>query len=126
MLSCLIVDDSSTVRKITRRILEDMKFSCEEAEDGKVACGACQARMPDIILLDWNMPVMNGLEFIQTLRTMENGTHPKVIFCTTESGMDHIQKALQAGADEYIMKPFDRTTIESKFSQLGILEEIQA
>jgi two-component system chemotaxis response regulator CheY len=121
MKSCLIVDDSRVVRKVARRIAEDLGFSCEEAEDGQKAYEACQGAMPDAILLDWNMPVMSGIEFLEKLRQMEGGTKPKVIFCTTENDMNHIQRAIQAGADEYIMKPFDSEIIESKFTQIGLL-----
>jgi two-component system chemotaxis response regulator CheY len=121
MKSCLIVDDSRVVRKVARRIAEDLGFSCEEAEDGQQAYEACQGAMPDAILLDWNMPVMSGIEFLEKLRQMNGGTEPKVIFCTTENDMNHIQRAIQAGADEYIMKPFDSEIIESKFTQIGLL-----
>ncbi|MEZ5815041.1 MAG: response regulator [Alphaproteobacteria bacterium] len=121
MKSCLIVDDSRVVRKVARRIAEDLGFSCEEAEDGQKAYEACQGSMPDAILLDWNMPVMSGIEFLEKLRQMDGGTKPKVIFCTTENDMNHIQRAIQAGADEYIMKPFDSEIIESKFTQIGLL-----
>ena len=122
MKSCLIVDDSRVVRKVARRIAEDLGFECEEAEDGQKAYEACQSSMPDAILLDWNMPVMSGIEFLEKLRQMENGGSPKVIFCTTENDMNHIQRAIQAGANEYIMKPFDSEIIESKFTQIGLLE----
>ncbi|HEY8190354.1 MAG TPA: response regulator, partial [Micavibrio sp.] len=67
-------------------------------------------------------PVMSGIEFLEKLRKMNNGLHPKVIFCTTENDMAHIQRALQAGANEYIMKPFDSEIIESKFLQVGLLD----
>lgn len=123
MKTCLIVDDSPTIRRITRRILEDLKFVCKEAEDGVKACESCAQQMPDIIILDWNMPNMNGLEFIKALRAMAGGDHPVVIFCTTESGMDFIQSGMDAGANEYIMKPFDKNIVEIKFIQLGLLEE---
>ena len=83
----------------------------------------CEDQMPDVILLDWNMPNMNGLEFLKSLRVMQGGDHPKVLFCTTENSMDFIQNGINAGADEYIMKPFDKTVIESKLVQLGILED---
>lgn len=126
MTTCLIVDDSSTIRKITRKIVEEFGFSCSEAEDGLQACDACKRLMPDAIILDWNMPNMNGLEFLKTLRTMENGQHPLVLFCTTESGMDFIQNGMEAGANEYIMKPFDKSIVEMKFVQLGLLEERNA
>lgn len=123
MKSCLIVDDSRVVRKVARRIAEDLGFTCDEAEDGQKAYEACQAKMPDAILLDWNMPIMSGIEFLEKLRQMDNGGYPKVIFCTTENDMNHIQRAIQAGADEYIMKPFDSEIIESKFIQIGLLQQ---
>lgn len=123
MTSCLIVDDSRTVRKVVRNIVESIGgFECFEAENGAEAQEACERQMPDIIILDWNMPVMNGLEFIQALRGMPNGGTPKVIFCTTENSMTFIQTGMAAGADEYIMKPFDRQIIESKLIQLGLIE----
>lgn len=123
MTSCLIVDDSRTVRKVVRNIVESIGgFECFEAENGAAAQESCQHKMPDVIILDWNMPVMNGLEFIQALRSMPNGGTPRVIFCTTENSMTFIQTGMAAGADEYIMKPFDRQIIESKFVQLGLIE----
>jgi two-component system chemotaxis response regulator CheY len=121
MKSCLVVDDSRVVRKVARRIAEDLGFQCSEAEDGQKAYEACQTGMPDAILLDWNMPVMTGIEFLVKLRQMPNGQSPKVIFCTTENDMSQIQKAIQAGANEYIMKPFDSEIIQSKFIQIGLL-----
>lgn len=119
--TCLVVDDSRVVRKVARKILEDIGFSCREAEDGKVAEQECQKEMPDVVLLDWNMPVMSGIEFLKSLRAMPNGGTPKVVFCTTENDMKHITEAMSAGADEYIMKPFDGEIIETKFRQIGLL-----
>lgn len=121
MRTCLLVDDSRVVRKVARKIMEDLEFDCDEAEDGKQAMEACARRMPDGILLDWNMPVMTGIEFLRRLRKMSGGTAPKVVFCTTENDLAHIQEALSSGADEYIMKPFDADIIETKFSQVGLL-----
>ena len=121
MHSCLIVDDSKVVRKLERRIMEELGFSISEAEDGKQAEVFCTSQMPNLILLDWHMPVMNGLEFIKVLRAMPNGTAPKVIFCTTESDMNNIMQALSAGADEYVMKPFDAEIIKGKLQQIGML-----
>jgi two-component system chemotaxis response regulator CheY len=122
MKLCLIVDDSRVVRKVARRIAEDLGLECEEAEDGEKAYHFCQNRMPDAIILDWNMPIMSGLEFLERLRQMEGGDHPRVIFCTTENDMKHIARAIQAGANEYIMKPFDSGIIKSKFIQVGLIE----
>ena len=120
--SCLVVDDSKVIRKVARHILESMAFSVEEAADGQEALTFCRGNRPDVILLDWNMPVMSGIEFLEKLRQMSNGGHPKVVFCTTENDMAHIQRAMQAGANEYIMKPFDSEIIESKFQQVGLIE----
>ena len=123
MPSCLVVDDSRVVRKVARRIVEDLGFTCEEAEDGSKAYDFCSKQMPDAILLDWNMPVMSGIEFLEKLRGMPNGNQPKVIFCTTENDMAHITRAMTAGANEYIMKPFDTEIIKSKFIQIGLIDE---
>ena len=121
MKTCLIVDDSKVVRMVARKILEGLNFEIVEAEDGQQAIDACLTEMPAAVLLDWNMPVKNGLEFLQELRALENVEQPVVVFCTTENDMSHIQKAIQAGANEYIMKPFDSEIIESKFTQVGLL-----
>ena len=121
MKSCLIVDDSRVVRKVARRILEDLHFTIEEAADGKLAMEACRRKMPDVVLLDWNMPVMNGIEFLRHLRRSPGGTDPVVVFCTTENDIEHIQEAIVAGANEYIMKPFDSEILQAKFVQVGLL-----
>lgn len=118
MKSCLVVDDSSVVRKVARRILEDMDYVIDEAEDGQEAMDKCRVEMPDAILLDWNMPVKSGLEFLKELRAYTGGDKPRVVFCTTENDIGHIAMALKAGANEYIMKPFDRDILEGKFSAL--------
>ncbi len=121
MKTCLVVDDSRVIRKVARKIVEDMGFVCEEAADGQEALNACRKAMPDGILLDWNMPVMNGLDFLIKLREEPGGKKPVVVFCTTENDMGHITQALRAGADEYVMKPFDGDIIESKFAETGLV-----
>ncbi len=122
-ISCLIIDDSRLVRQVSKRILEDIGFACEEAEDGQHAYAYCQESMPELIIVDWNMPVMSGLEFVEKLRAMDNGQSVKVIFCTTEDNLGHIERALCAGATEYIMKPFNRDTIYAKLVLIGLLAE---
>ncbi|MFO1013287.1 MAG: response regulator [Caulobacteraceae bacterium] len=121
MRTCLIVDDSRVIRKVARRILEDLGFEIAEAADGMEALAWCRAAMPDAILLDWNMPVMNGIDFLRRLRSEPGGAAPKVVFCTVESDVEHIREALDSGADEYIMKPFDGDIIEAKFVEAGLL-----
>jgi two-component system chemotaxis response regulator CheY len=122
MKTCLVVDDSSVIRKIARRILEEMNFQIVEAEDGEKALEVCKRELPDAVLLDWNMPVMDGYEFLGHLRRMPGGDRPKVVFCTTENDMAHIARAINAGANEYIMKPFDKDIVAAKFQEVGLYE----
>ena len=122
MRTCLVVDDSRVVRKIARQILEALNFQIVEAEDGEKALEVCKRGLPDAILLDWNMPVMDGFEFLGHLRRMPGGDAPKVVFCTTENDVDHISRALGAGANEYIMKPFDKEIIAAKFQEVGLIQ----
>lgn len=118
---CLVVDDSRVVRKVARRILEDSGFIVEEAENGQLALDACRRHLPDSILLDWNMPVMNGIDFLRQLRQEPGGGEPVVVFCTVENDIEHIRLALDTGANEYIMKPFDGDIIAAKFAEAGLL-----
>jgi two-component system, chemotaxis family, chemotaxis protein CheY len=121
MKHCLVVDDSGVIRKVARRILEKLDFRISEAADGAQALDVCRQSMPDAILLDWNMPVMDGYECLKNLRAMDGGAEPKVVFCTTENDVAHIARALHAGANEYIMKPFDKDIIEAKFQAVGLI-----
>ena len=121
MKTCLIVDDSRVVRKVAVRIIQDMKFDVIEAGDGAEALTLCRENMPDAILLDWNMPVMNGLDFLRALRREERGKEPAVLFCSIENDAEHISEALRSGADEFIMKPFDAEILESKFAEVGLV-----
>ena len=121
MKSCLIVDDSRVIRMVARRILEDLDFEIQEADNGQNALDHCHSEMPDVVLLDWNMPVMNGIDFLRALRRTAGGEEPVVVFCTTETDMNHIREAIAAGANEYIMKPFDSDIIQAKFDQAGLL-----
>ena len=118
---CLIVDDSRVVRKVARRILEAHGFRIEEAENGVEALDACRRGLPGCILLDWNMPIMNGIEFLQALRAEFGGDGPLVVFCTTENDLASIAAAIEHGAQEYIMKPFDEDLLVGKFTQVGLL-----
>ena len=90
MKHCLIVDDSRVIRKVSRHIVESFEFEVTEAENGQDALAQCEEGMPDLILLDWNMPVMNGIEFISELHRLNGGAAPKVVFCTTENDVAHI------------------------------------
>jgi len=120
MKTCLVVDDSKVIRKVARHILETLDFKVMEAGDGREALDSCLQSVPDVILLDWNMPVMSGMDFLRALRESTLASRPKVVFCTTENGMAYIRAAIDAGADEYVMKPFDRETLESKLQIVGV------
>jgi len=119
--TCLIVDDSKVIRMVARKILQELSFDTAEAADGKEALDSCVNSLPDAVLLDWNMPVMSGIEFLRELRKLDGGDKPIVVFCTTENDIEHIQEAIEADANEYIMKPFDSEIIQAKFSQVGLL-----
>ena len=121
MKSCLIVDDSKVIRMVAKKILVDLEFETAEAADGQEALDSCKASMPDAVLLDWNMPVMSGIEYLRELRKLPEGDKPIVVFCTTENDIEHIQEAIEAGANEYIMKPFDSEIIQAKFAQVGLV-----
>jgi two-component system chemotaxis response regulator CheY len=121
MKTCLVVDDSSVIRKVARRILEGLDFQILEAENGEEAIETCKRQLPDAILLDWNMPKMDGYDFLRVLRRLPGGDGPKVVFCTTENDVAHIARALHAGANEYIMKPFDKDIVQAKFEEVGLI-----
>jgi two-component system, chemotaxis family, chemotaxis protein CheY len=119
--NCLVVDDSRVVRKVARRILEANGCTVSEAGDGQQALDVCRAGLPDFVLLDWNMPVMDGITFLRALREEFGPGVPPVIFCTTENDMAHIEMAITSGAQEYIMKPFDEEILVGKLCQAGLL-----
>jgi two-component system chemotaxis response regulator CheY len=118
--TCLVVDDSRVVRTVARRILQANGFTVAEAEDGQKALDACRRALPDCVLLDWNMPVMNGIEFLRALRAEFGPEHPVVVFCTTENDIGFIAQAIENGAQEFIMKPFDEDILLGKFAQAGL------
>ncbi len=121
MKTCLIVDDSRVVRRVAARIVRDLGFQALEADHGADALKICRDAMPNAVLLDWNMPVMNGIDFLRALRREEGGKAPRVVFCSIENDAEHINEALRLGADEFIMKPFDSDILESKFAEVGLI-----
>ena len=121
MTRILVVDDSSVIRKVARRILEGLSLEVDEADSGRAALDACAAAMPDGMLLDWNMPEMDGYVVLKALRRMPGGDRPRVLFCTTENDAAHIAKARHAGADDTMMKPFDKEVLRRKTAAVGLL-----
>jgi two-component system chemotaxis response regulator CheY len=121
--TCLVVDDSRVVRKAARRIVETLGFTVREAADGAEALAACREALPQVVLLDWNMPVMDGISFLRAARAEFGPDRPVVVLCTTEAALERIVEALEAGAQEYIMKPFDAALLQDKFVQAGLLPD---
>lgn len=122
---CLIVDQSAMVRRVAARIIRELGFEVIEARTGQEALDACAGMAPEAVMLDWKTPDMGGAEFIGKLREMmqKGGTPmPTILFCTGERSVEQIVLALKAGADEYIMKPFDSDIIGSKFALAGLMD----
>ncbi len=107
------------MRSVSRRVAEGLGFSVIEAENGQEALGRCEIAMPDLILLDWNMPVMTGIEFVTALRAKPDGQQPKVVFCTTENEPATVGRGIAAGADGFVTKPFDDATLKAKLHRIG-------
>ena len=116
-MKVLVVDDSSVVRLRIRSFLKDYALDIEEAENGRVAVDKALAD-PEIkvVLLDWNMPEMNGHEALLEMREKRDNDDLKVVMQTTENEMQQVLKALTAGADEYLMKPFDERMLVDKLA----------
>ena len=119
-MHCLVVDDSRLFRTVARRIFEEMRFEVVEAEDGMTALRACRERMPDLILLDGHLPGMKGVDFLKSVRGQQGGNRPMILVTTTESDADEIAHVMRAGANEYIMKPFDRMSVRAKLADIGV------
>jgi two-component system chemotaxis response regulator CheY len=121
-MRALIVDDSRFVRGFLRGLLEPKGIECEEAADGQAGLDRMhEGETFDIVLLDWNMPVMNGFDMLKEMRA-EGYEGVKVLMVTTEAENDYIERALDAGADEYLMKPFDHEALDEKLIMLGLAE----
>lgn len=118
---CMIVDDSRVIRRVAVKMVEDLGFGTSEAEDGRKALALCKAQLPDAIILDWEMPHMDGIAFTDELRKLPGGNRVLVVMCTVKNDPESITQALDAGVDEYIMKPFDGDIVRAKFQLLGLL-----
>jgi two-component system chemotaxis response regulator CheY len=108
------------IRTVARRIMEALRYSVDEAEDGMGALRAVREKMPDLIFLDWNLPSMKGLEFVKSVRGQQAGGHPVILFATTESDAGDIAAAMAAGANDYVMKPFDASAVRAKLADIGV------
>ena len=123
MAQVLIVDDSKTIRTILRRILVELGYEVCEAANGKEALQVIETRKAAVklVLADWNMPEMNGFELLKRLRQDPDLASLVVVMVTTETEMSNMASALDAGANEYIMKPFTKDILKGKLEIVGIL-----
>jgi len=124
-MKILIVDDAKTMRKIISNVLKQLGFSPEdliEAENGEEALKKLEEYENDIgiIFLDWNMPKMNGFEFLQKVRSNSKYNHIKIVMVTTETAKKNVIAALKAGANNYIAKPFSPQVLKQKLEQMNI------
>jgi len=125
-MKAIVIDDSKAIRVILKKILVPLGFEVFEAENGQEAIiKIAQNGIPDIALVDWNMPVMNGLDFVKQARTLINLNNMKIMMVTTEAEMDRMVLALESGANEYVMKPFTKEIIIEKLQILGVVNHDQ-
>jgi CheY-like chemotaxis protein len=116
---CLIVDDSRVIRKVSSKIAISLGYVPIEAENGEEALARCKRSMPDLVLTDWNMPEMDGIAFVTKLRSIPTPKEPVVVFCTSNGEAKDIHDGIAAGADDYIVKPFDEAALRAKLERLG-------
>jgi two-component system, chemotaxis family, chemotaxis protein CheY len=121
MRHCLIVDDSSSIRRVARRILEVLEFRVSEADNSGDALGLCAAAMPDCVLIDWRMPDQDCFELVTELRRMPGGDRAKIVYCTLEQDPMQLAAALHRGMDAYLMKPFDREVVQRSLGAVGLI-----
>jgi two-component system chemotaxis response regulator CheY len=121
MKHCLIVDDSSSIRKVARRILEEANIRASEAETRADAIEMCREDMPDCIVVDWQMPDGDPMKFLTKLRALPGGAQPTVMYLTSETDPENIARAMRSGADLHMMKPFDRESFMKPFAEAGLV-----
>ncbi|MEO0328001.1 MAG: response regulator [Pseudomonadota bacterium] len=115
----MLVDDAPIIRKVATRIISDMDFAVVEAESGVEALEKCEVAMPDAIMIDWRLPDMTGLEFLEQFRNIPGSDETKVFYCTSEIMVPEMTKARRNGSDAFVMKPFNRDILEHKLKEVG-------
>ncbi|MEM7300559.1 MAG: response regulator [Pseudomonadota bacterium] len=125
MKTCLVVDDSSVIRKVAKRIIEDLGHRFEDAADGEEALLRCRDRLPDAIIVDWQMPGMNGVEFIKAFKEKyaDQSKNMPIMFCTSEMDVPAMTQAKRAGASHFLMKPLDAKVVGQKLREAGLMSE---
>jgi two-component system chemotaxis response regulator CheY len=122
MKTCLIVEDSEVIRKVARRIMNNLNFDAIEVTNGQEALDTCELGLPELILLDWHMPVMGGMEFLQSFRPVFKKKRPYIIFCATDNDKMELARAITLGANDYVLKPYDRESLKAKIREAGLMQ----
>ena len=123
-MQALVIDDSRAVRLLISSILREQGFEVCDAAHGQEGLQRLQDNAESrLVLVDWNMPVMDGLEFIQAVRRQREWDSVQIVMVTTETESQQVQRAMTAGANEYVMKPFTREVLVAKLSLLGAFED---
>lgn len=121
MAKCIVADDSRIIRMLLVKIMQNFAFEVIEAEDGEELLELCAQKTPDLIISDWTLPVIDGIDVLYKIRGDRKLPQPKFVFCSTMNDIDNIQMAMDGGADDYILRPFDEDIISSKLVILGLL-----
>lgn len=121
MAKCLIADDSKVIRMILSKIMNNLKFDVIEAEDGEEVVELCETNEPELVIMDTKLPILEGIDALYKIRNMQRITQPKIVFCSSVTDPERIREALDGGADDYIMKPFDEEIIVSKLEILNLV-----
>jgi two-component system, chemotaxis family, chemotaxis protein CheY len=120
MKRCIVADDSAVIRKVARRILEQQAYDVQDASDGRDVLSACTLAMPEAILLDWSLPDQDSLDLLKTIRAMPSGDKPRIIFCMLEHDAAMAARARHLGANDVMMKPFDKAMLVTKMRDTGL------
>lgn len=121
MKHCLIVDDSSSIRKVAKRILEDANIRTSEADTRAGAIDLCRNEMPDCVVVDWLMPDGDVMKFLTKLRALPGGAQPTILYMTSENDPANVARAMRSGADAHMMKPFDRQSFMQPLAEAGLV-----
>ena len=125
MPSCIVADDSKIMRMLISKIMENFGYSVDEAENGEDVLEQCAKNMPDLVICDWELPLIDGIDVLLKIRTDKKVKQPVFIFCSYKKDTQIIEQAHNAGADDFIMRPFDDDIIASKLRIIKILRGVR-
>lgn len=125
MPSCIVADDSKIMRMLLSKIMENFGYTVDEAEDGEDLLEQCAENMPDLIISDWQLPLIDGIDVLYKIRSDKKVKQPVFMFCSYLKDRDIMEQAVAGGADDFIMRPFDEDIIASKLKMIRFLKGIR-